>query len=133
MADKIDVFIIDDDSKQMQYFQTILNHTELIRCIGSTTSGEKGLGTILTAYPDVILVDYALYPTSGFDIIARIRDDMPTLPIILLGGRAHLREKAEKAGASAYLPKPVTPRVLIDTIHKVHSDKAHVKLDSDTL
>lgn len=119
IVSKIDVFIIDDDAHTMQYFQSIIKHDENIRCIGSISTSDVALDVIKTARPDVVLIDYALYPMSGFDLLDVLRAQIPNLRIILLGGRAHLQEKAEKAGASAYLAVPITPRKLIDTIKYV--------------
>ena len=119
MASKIDVFIIDDDANNMKYFQSIIKRDNNIRCIGSTSSSHSAIAVIQTARPDVVLIDYALYPTSGFALLDLLRVQIPALPIVLLGGRANLREKAEKAGASAYLPTPITPRNLLDTIMAV--------------
>ena len=119
MADKIDVFIIDDDANNMQYFQSIIRQDENIRCIGSTTSSKTAIPVVVTTQPDVVLVDYALYPISGFEILKQLRLQLPDMPIVLLGGRSNLREKAESAGASAYLPMPITPRNLLDTIKRV--------------
>ncbi|MEO1287505.1 MAG: response regulator [Chloroflexota bacterium] len=121
MGDKIDVFIIDDDIQSRQYFQAIINKGDGVRCIGSTSSGEKAVDIVITAYPDVVLIDYALYPISGFEVLVQLKQEMPTVPIILLGGRANLADKAREAGADAYLPMPITPRTLIDTIFAVSS------------
>lgn len=123
MADKIDVFIIDDDANNMQYFQSIIRKDKNIRCIGSTTSSSTAIDVVITAQPDIVLVDYALYPIGGFEILKQLRLQMPDMPIILLGGRSNLQEKADDAGASAYLPMPITPRKLLDTITKVTSAK----------
>lgn len=120
MARKIDVFIVDDDVQSMQYFQAIVNRGEGMRCIGSTTSGENAVSIVVTAYPDVVLVDYALYPVSGFEILAELHRELPGVPIILLGGRPTLQKQADAAGAAAYLPMPITPRNLIDTIRTSH-------------
>lgn len=122
MGNKIDVFIIDDDTRSMQYFQSIVNKGDGIRCIGSTTSGKNAVAIVATAYPDVVLVDYALYPISGFEILEQLRTEMPDVPIILMGGRPSLEIKAKEAGAAAYLSTPITPRTLIDTIIAVQKD-----------
>ena len=119
---KIDVFIVDDDANNMQYFQTVIKQEDDIRCIGSTTSGENAVAIVVTSHPDVVLVDYALYPVSGFEVIAQLKEHLSETPIILLGGRATLEEKATAAGAAAYLPMPITPRKLIDTIRSVHKE-----------
>lgn len=119
MSRKIDVFIIDDDAHNLQYFQAIINRVPGLRCIGSTTSGENAVDIVVTSHPDIVLVDYALYPISGFEIVARLQKELPEIPIVLLGGRARLEQQALATGASAYLAMPITPRKLVDTIHHI--------------
>lgn len=121
MSKKIDVFIIDDDARNLRYYQAIINESDMMRCIGSTTNSEKAVDIVITTQPDVVLVDYALYPTSGFEITTCLQDELPTLPVILLGGRASLQEHADAVGAAAYIPLPITPRKLLDTIQAVMS------------
>ncbi|MGJ3238747.1 MAG: response regulator [Anaerolineae bacterium] len=124
MSEKIDVFIVDDDTHKMQYFQSIVNQGEGMRCIGSTTSSQNAVDVILTIEPDVVLVDYALYPVSGFEIMAQLHEQLPDVPIVLLGGRASFAQHATEAGAAAYLPMPITPRDLLDTIQRVTTPPA---------
>jgi DNA-binding NarL/FixJ family response regulator len=121
MPEKVDVFIIDDDAKTLRYYQSIVNKGQDLRCIGITTKGESALDILATTQPDIVLIDYALYPQSGFDLLAKIREEMPDLPVILLGGRSTLRERALDAGAADYLPMPITPRHLLDAIRQASS------------
>jgi DNA-binding NarL/FixJ family response regulator len=118
MPEKADVFIIDDDAKTLRYYQSIVNKGKDLRCIGITTKGDSALDILSISQPDIVLIDYALYPQSGFDLLAKIREEFPELPVILLGGRPLLKERALAAGAAAYLPMPITPRHLLDAIRQ---------------
>ena len=118
MSEKADVFIIDDDAKTLRYYQSIVNKGKDLRCIGITTKGDSALDILSISQPDIVLIDYALYPQSGFDLLARIRQELPDLPVILLGGRPLLKERALAAGAADYLPMPITPRLLLDAIRQ---------------
>lgn len=118
MSEKADVFIIDDDAKTLRYYQSIVNKGKDLRCIGITTKGDSALDILSISQPDIVLIDYALYPQSGFDLLARIRKELPDLPVILLGGRPLLKERAIAAGAADYLPMPITPRHLLDAIRQ---------------
>jgi CitB family two-component system response regulator CitT len=118
MPEKADVFIIDDDAKTLRYYQSIVKQGKDLRCIGVTTKGESALDILSISQPDIVLIDYALYPQSGFDLLAKIRQEFPDLPVILLGGRPLLKERALAAGAAAYLPMPITPRHLLDAIRQ---------------
>lgn len=119
MNGKIDVFIIDDDAQNSRYYQAIISKAEDIRCIGSTTHVEKALDIVITTFPDVLLIDYALYPIDGFTMMGQVREEMPDVPIILLGGRESMREHALASGANDYLPMPITPQQLIGSILRV--------------
>lgn len=119
MPKKADVFIIDDDAKTLRYYQSIVNRENDMRCIGISSKSENALGILSISQPHIVLIDYALYPQSGFDLLAKIRQDLPKIQVILLGGRAILRERALEAGAADYLPMPITPRQLITTIRQV--------------
>lgn len=119
MPEKADVFIIDDDAKTLRYYQSIVNKGKNLRCIGITTKGERALDILSVSQPHIVLIDYALYPQSGFDLLAKIRQELPDLPVILLGGKPGLRERALEAGAADYLPMPITPRHLLDAIRQV--------------
>jgi DNA-binding NarL/FixJ family response regulator len=119
MPEKVDVFIIDDDARTLRYYQSIVNKGKDLRCIGITTKSENAIDILVTTQPDIVLIDYALYPQSGFDLLAKIRQELPDLRVILLGGRPILRERALAAGAADYLPMPITPRHLMDAIRHV--------------
>jgi len=121
MGNKTDIFIIDDDTQNLHYYQAIINKGEGLRCIGSTTNSENAIAIVVTTLPDIVLIDYALYPKSGFEIATELKNQLPDLPVVLLGGRATLQEQAEAIGA-LYIPMPITPRKLIDTIHDVMSN-----------
>jgi DNA-binding NtrC family response regulator len=118
MSEKADVFIIDDDAKTLRYYQSIVRKGKDLRCIGVMTKGDSALDILSISQPDIVLIDYALYPQSGFDLLARIRQELPDLPVILLGGRPLLKERAIAAGAADYLPMPITPRHLLDAIRQ---------------
>ncbi|MEO0595327.1 MAG: response regulator, partial [Chloroflexota bacterium] len=112
-----DIFIIDDDTHNLHYYQSVINHSEGMRCIGSTTNSQNAVAIVVTTMPDIVLIDYALYPTSGFEIATLLKESVPDLPVVLLGGRPTLQEHAEKIGAF-YIPMPITPRKLLDAIQE---------------
>jgi two-component SAPR family response regulator len=123
MSNKIDVFIIDDDAQNLRYYQAIINKAEAIRCIGSTTNVDKALDIVITTFPDVVMIDYALYPIDGFMMLEKVREEMPDVPIILLGGRETMRQYALEVGANDYLSMPITPQQLTEAILRVSQNK----------
>jgi CheY-like chemotaxis protein len=56
---------------------------------------------------------------DGFTLIERLRDEpeLSTIPVIIItGGRADERERAERMGVSAFLHKPVQFGEILETI-----------------
>lgn len=86
------------------------------------TDGEMGVATAQQEIPDLIIMDIQLPRLSGLDATRKLRADPRTahIPIIVITSFALSgdEQKAKDAGASAYLPKPYSPRELLKTIRR---------------
>lgn len=81
--------------------------------------GEAGMKELEKDLPDIILLDLILPGVSGFEILAKIKEDERTkaIPVVILsnlGSREEV-EKGLKLGAESYLIKA---NVLIDEVVK---------------
>lgn len=74
-------------------------------------SGEEGLRVIQEQKPDLVILDVMMPGIDGFEVCRRIRQDpvVNGIPIIMLSAHSdpHYRQQGRKAGANAYLTKPV--------------------------
>ena len=73
---------------------------------------------------DTIIMDISLKNGyTGIDLITELKrkSDYKNIPIICLSAHAYgeQRKKAEQLGAEAYLTKPVSNKVLLDTLEKL--------------
>ena len=72
--------------------------------------------------PDIILLDLGLPAGDGFTVLERLAasDTMSGIPVIVLSARDRhtSRDRALKAGARAFLQKPVDPSDLLSTIRR---------------
>jgi CheY-like chemotaxis protein len=84
----------------------------------SVQTGKEGLSRIITESFDAILTDFNLPDNSGIELCKQIRQSDIPIPIIFYSGEARpeLIEKAIKAGAQAYLTKPIDPFEVEKTI-----------------
>jgi two-component system cell cycle response regulator DivK len=84
--------------------------------------GEAGVAAALEHRPDLILMDIQLPKLSGLDAIRALRQAPATAdtPIVAITSFALSgdQQKAEAAGASAYLAKPYSPFDLLAMIRK---------------
>src|SRR5213594_3796108 len=73
------------------------------------TSGEKALELLEKLQPDVVFADVRLPGMSGIDLLKRIREFDPVLPVIMLTAYGSIEGAVEavKLGAFDYVKKPV--------------------------
>ena len=114
------ILIVEDDNLQL---------TTLARRLKSAgfeiVAARDGLTAISTArkeQPDLILLDLGLPAGDGFVVLQRLGMliNTGTIPIIVVSSRTPLvnRDAALKAGAIAYIHKPVDIPVLLKAIHE---------------
>src|SRR5881397_991405 len=74
--------------------------------------GATGLVRALESEPDVLLLDLMMPgELDGMATLARIRETLPDVPVVMMSGRAGLSDavKATKLGAFNFLEKPLSP------------------------
>jgi two-component system KDP operon response regulator KdpE len=93
---------------------------------------EDGLSSIAEArkhMPDVILLDLGLPAGDGFTVLERLKasETLSLIPVIVLTGRDRLSSKGRslRAGAGAFLQKPVSNAQLLSVIQQVLEGKGH--------
>lgn len=91
--------------------------------------GEAALKAAGTRIPDLILLDLVLPGMSGFELIAKLREDEATakIPFIVLSNSAEVQSKREsqEMGAEGYLVKAQsTPPEIVEAVAKWFATRA---------
>jgi DNA-binding response OmpR family regulator len=91
-------------------------------------NGEDGLALASDEAVDLVLLDISLPRLDGRQVLARIRDRRPSLPVLMLTARDDLESKVRSldAGADDYLTKPFAFEELLARIRALtrRSDQA---------
>jgi DNA-binding response OmpR family regulator len=76
--------------------------------VEAAADGEAGLGLALAEGVDLVLLDLMLPRMSGTEVLRRLADQRPGLPLIVVTARGELEDRISglKAGAVDYLVKP---------------------------
>ncbi len=76
--------------------------------VSSATDGESGIEQALSADVDLVVLDLMLPGRSGFEVLERIRDAKPGLPVIVLTALDQVEQRITglDAGAADYIVKP---------------------------
>lgn len=90
--------------------------------------GEAALDLLERSAPDLMIIDLHMPGLNGFDVIRQARvmqSGKPRTPIVVLSADATVEslQRAERAGAYAYLTKPVVLAKLLDIVAKAVSNE----------
>jgi len=86
------------------------------------TNGQEAMQAASQQAPDIIFLDMSLPDIGGIELIGKLRGvvSLTDTPILVLSASPELdaAELALKAGAQAYLNKPIRLQTLLDTIQQ---------------
>src|SRR6266550_291155 len=84
--------------------------------VREAAEGAQGVARALELEPDVVLLDLMMPgDLDGIATLARLREALPDVPVVMMSGRAGLSDavKATKLGAFNFLEKPLTPESVL--------------------
>jgi len=119
---KITVMIVDDHPVFRQGLRRVLESEDDLDVIAEVADGIEALQLAQQMVPNVMLLDINLPGMNGLQIARALKDLLLDISIIMLTAY-HDDEQvfhAIRAGASAYFPKDVSPRRLIEAVRLVH-------------
>ena len=100
------VWIVDDDRSIRWVLEKALQQEGMTT--QSFDSADGVMSRLARQQPDVIISDIRLPGASGLDLLARIREQHPRLPVIIMTAHSDLDSAVAsyQGGAFEYLPKP---------------------------
>ncbi len=96
--------------------------------IGEAGDAESGSAQALSDEWDVVVLDITMPGAVGLDVLKHIREQRPTLPILVLSIHPanQFARRALHAGASGYLTKDSAPSELVGAIEDVKRGRRYV-------
>jgi diguanylate cyclase (GGDEF)-like protein len=101
------ILIVEDDSFFREVFSDLLREEGYQ--VETAASGGQGLEMVNSRDYHVVITDLVLPDISGLDILSRVKDQDPTIDVIVVTGHANMETAiyALKHGARDYLVKPI--------------------------
>mgnify|MGYP001436830887 CR=1 FL=1 len=109
MNDVARVAVVDDDRAIRWVLERALAQPDLeVECI---ERGDTALERLLADPPDVLVTDIRMPGIDGLDLMAKVREAHPELPVIVMTAHSDLDSAVAsyQGGAFEYLPKPGAP------------------------
>ncbi len=107
------ILIVDDAATVRSYHRSILEGAGYE--VDEAVNGMEGLEKSLNTHYDLYVVDINMPKMDGYTFVEELRKmDIPQSPVIMVSTESELKDKryAYRAGANAYLTKPVSPESL---------------------
>jgi DNA-binding NarL/FixJ family response regulator len=107
----ISVALVEDQEELCRSWVEIIESFGGFKCVCTCASAEEGVRVIPGARPDVILMDIRLPRMSGIECTSRLKELLPSTPIVILTvlDDDELIFHALEAGADGYLLKRSKP------------------------
>lgn len=113
---KLRAYLVDDEPLALERLRRLLERTERVKVIGSTTEPEEAVAALTADPPDVCFLDIQMPRLNGFDVLARL----PRQPVIVFTtAHEEYALKAFAVNSVDYLLKPVETEALERALKKV--------------
>ncbi len=110
------VFIFDDDAEILEACSFILKSRGWK--VFTSEDVKNVTGKVLSALPDVILMDNWIPDTDGVTATRSIKNtpELQQIPVVLFSANRDVASLAESAGADGFLEKPFSTSALLEVL-----------------
>lgn len=124
----INVLLCDDHRVVREGLKQILADAGDIAVVGECADGAEVLRQARVLPIDLVLLDIALPVVDGLEVLARLKQELPRLPILMLSTypEKQYATRCFRLGASGYLNKSADSDQLIEAIRKAADGGVYV-------
>lgn len=116
---RVKVLIVEDEASIRKFIAINLERSGFD--VLEADTGEKALEVAKACKPEIMVLDVMLPGIDGFEVLKRLREEMPDLIIIMLTARGQDIDRITglEIGADDYMVKPFNPRELTARIRTI--------------
>lgn len=124
------ILVVEDDAKIARLLELELMHAGYQ--VEVAHDGRAGLDRALTGGIDLMLLDVMLPQMSGLEVVRRVKEDQPLLPVLMVTARGDRYDKVSglDLGADDYITKPFEMEELLARIRAFLRMRQHVQVDT---
>ncbi|MCP5142466.1 MAG: sigma 54-interacting transcriptional regulator [Chromatiales bacterium] len=113
------ILLVDDDADLLALWTAWLEGDGYV--VDQATNGDDALTHLAMRAPTLLITDLAMPGMDGMALLDRLYAKDPTLPVIMVSGRAHIEDAlaATERGVASFLTKPVQQDALLENVRNV--------------
>jgi CheY-like chemotaxis protein len=125
------VLVVDDDPVVGKSFDRVLSGKGY--AVITAGSAQEALNKIESEHYDVVFTDIKMPGMNGLEMAERVKQQRPWLPVVIVTGYGSPgnEARAEAAGVSGFLRKPLSPEMIEDSAQKALSEKDATAQNAD--
>ena len=122
------IYVVDDHPLMRRGYRSLLESQSDLRVCGEAGSVDEAWAELDDLKPDLVIADIALGGANGLDLVRRLHDRRPDLPILVVSMHDEVlyAERAFQAGARGYLTKGETDGDLVEVVRTLLAGGHHL-------
>ncbi|MBI1873218.1 MAG: response regulator transcription factor [Acidobacteria bacterium] len=122
------ILIADDHPVVRRGLRQLLEENQDMAVAGEAATGDDVLALLRRDDFDIVILDLTMPGRNGLDVLKDIRQERPSLPVLILSmhPEEHFAIRVLRAGAAGYLTKSAAPEELVGAIRKVKNGGKYV-------
>ena len=119
---KARVMLVDDHAMFRHGMEMLINRETDMEVFAEASDSEEALSILKADHrPDIILMDVSLKTHSGLEVIKKVHNMIPAMPVLVVSmhDEAVYAERVLQAGAQGYVMKQEPGKVLVTAIREV--------------
>lgn len=113
MTQQLRVLIVDDSAHARDGLRALLATWPQVAVVGEAANGQEALRLVEEYRPDAVLMDVQMPVLDGVQATRRIKEQWPTITVVVLTMYATEQAAARAAGADAFVLKGGPPDRLL--------------------
>lgn len=119
----IRVVIVDDHDEIRLLVRVWLEGDRAFEVVGEAADGRRAIDVVAATQPDAVVLDVEMPVLSGLDALPSLREAAPSCAVVVFSASDRERDALD-AGATAYVSKTDSLRVVVDALKSVPRHRA---------
>jgi len=129
--ENIRIFVVDDEPDILAFFSALAEAWGIV-CTVSASGEEAEKALEAEDNYDIYFVDWHLPGMNGGELAQRLQEKAEHKPVVIIFSSVDwvtIKEETHESGVDKFLPKPLFPSVIVDTINELMGVKHNMRQD----